>query len=109
MSATSGSSGRRSVIAGKRPTSGRQSSPPTPARASAPARWDLKLCGRQLHQAVAPIRARRDDRPVAPFARRHGLDAAPLPSVVARLNDLEPAVLRAYASKIWNLADQQLP
>lgn len=45
----------------------------------------------------------------SPFIASERLDAAsPLPAIVARLNDLQPDVLVAYASMIRALADEQL-
>ena len=45
----------------------------------------------------------------SPFIASERFDAAsPLPEIVARLNDLQPDVLVAYASMIRILADEQL-
>jgi phenylacetate-CoA ligase len=45
----------------------------------------------------------------SPFIRSQRLDAAaPFPEIVARLNELQPDVLIAYASMIRILADEQL-
>jgi phenylacetate-coenzyme A ligase PaaK-like adenylate-forming protein len=112
VAATSGSSGRKSII----PASAREwamiiasygranewagirSGPPhriSMAVVSSTTAWH------QSSRVAATVRS--------PFIASERLDAAsPLPAIAARLNDLQPDALVAYASMIRALAGQQL-
>jgi putative adenylate-forming enzyme len=112
VSATSGSSGRKSVIPSDRHEwattiasysranewSGVQVSPLHPVRmavVSSTTTWH------QSSRVASTVRS--------PFVHSERLDAAtPLPDIVAHLNQLQPDVLVGYASMIRALADEQL-
>jgi len=112
VSATSGSSGRKSVIPSNghewattiasysraNEWSGIHASPVHPVRmavVSSTTAWH------QSARVAATVRS--------PFIHSDRLDAAaPLPDIVARLNQLRPDILIGYASMIRALADEQL-
>lgn len=112
VSATSGSSGRKSIIpsdahewamtiasyARANEWAGISANPLHPvsmAVVSSTTSWH------QSSRVAATVRS--------PFIRSERLDAAsPIPDLVARLNQLQPDILIAYASMIRALADEQL-
>jgi phenylacetate-CoA ligase len=112
VSATSGSSGRRSVI----PSDANEWSSiiasygranewagirSGPTRRVSMAVVSSTTAWHQSSRVAATVRS--------PFLTSERLDAgSPLPDVVGRLNDLQPDVLVAYASMIRVLADEQL-
>ena len=112
VSATSGSSGRRSII----PSDLDEWTTiiASYARANEWAGVRAGLTRRMSMAVVSSTTAWHQSSRVAatvrsPFIHSVRLDAAaPLPDIVARLNDLQPAVLVAYASMIRALADEQL-
>ncbi|WP_222108055.1 phenylacetate--CoA ligase family protein [[Actinomadura] parvosata] len=112
VAATSGSSGRRSVI----PSDAREWA--TVIASYARANEWAGISAGPLHPAsmavVSSTTAWHQSARVAatvrsPFIKSTRLDAAsPLPGIVARLNETRPDVLVAYASMIRVLADEQL-
>jgi phenylacetate-CoA ligase len=112
VSATSGSSGRQSII----PTDAREWATiiASYARANEWAGIKSGLTRRVSMAVVSSTTAWHQSARVAatvrsPFIASERLDAAsPLPTIVARLNELQPAVLVGYASMIRALADEQL-
>jgi phenylacetate-CoA ligase len=112
VSATSGSSGRKSIIPSNTQEWGMVIASYGRANEWAGVRAD------PLHRVsmavVSSTTAWHQSSRVAatvrsPFIASHRLDAAaPLPDIVARLNDVQPDVLVAYASMIRVLADEQL-
>ncbi len=112
VSATSGSSGRKSII----PSNAREWSMiiASYGRANEWAGIRSGLTRRVSMAVVSSTTTWHQSSRVAatvrsPFIASERLDAAsPLPALVARLNELQPDVLVAYASMIRALADEQL-
>jgi phenylacetate-CoA ligase len=112
VSATSGSSGRRSVIASSAGEWARIIA--SYGRAN---EWAGISPGLAHHVSLAVVSSTKPwhqssrvaSTVSSPLVRSEGLDAAsPLTEIVGRLNQLQPDVLVAYASMIRILADEQL-
>lgn len=112
VSATSGSSGRKSIIASN--TREWATIIASYGRANEWSGISSGLTRRVSMAVVSSTTAWHQSSRVAatvrsPFIASQRLDAAwPLPDIVTRLNQLQPDVLIAYASMIRTLADEQL-